>query len=194
MREQPRREPFGGAPAGVAGEDAVDVDAVDRGDAEPPPVDGRRVGDRADDHLAAHLAGIEQGREPGGGVDAGELAAVHARGDDGAGARPGPVDEGQRDVDGERAESDGDGAAGLGAGRGAQGADGEGGSHGRHASVRPRVERKPTGRGEVPSSARSAAMPPKAGESLKPWPENPASRTTFSAPGRGPTRGRLLAV
>lgn len=62
------------------------------------------------------------------------------------------------------------------------------------AAVRPTVDTKSMGWEEVPSSARSAAMSPKAGDSLKPWPENPASSTTLSAPGSGPISGRLLSV
>ena len=194
--EEPGGQPLGGTAGRVAGEDAVEVHAVDRGDTEPALVDGGRVGDGADDAPArAPREGPGRSASRTAASMARELAAVHARGDDDPGAGAGAVDQGQRNVDGERAEVGPDGAAGLGAGLGARGSRRRGGlSFMVIASVRPMVEMKSMGWGEVPSSARSAAMSPKAGESLKPWPEKPASRITFSAPGSGPTRGRLLSV
>nr|WP_233439523.1 hypothetical protein [Lentzea atacamensis] len=126
--EEPRRQPLGRAALGIAGEDAVDVDPVERGRAEPSVVDGRRVGDEAEQHLAAHLLRVEAASEPVERVDAGELTAVHAGGDHHAWARPAAVDQGHRDVRGERAQLGAHAAAHLGPRPGAQRADGEGGS------------------------------------------------------------------
>lgn len=62
------------------------------------------------------------------------------------------------------------------------------------AVVRPSVLMKSIGWAVRSSKARSAAMSPMAGESLKPCPEKLTSRMMTSDPGRGPTSGRVLPV
>ena len=110
---------------GVAGEDAVDVDAVQRGGVEPSPVHSRRIGHGTDHHLTGDVVRFQQLGEAGGGVEGNELAAVDTAGEHDPGAGAGAVDEDQGNVHRRGAEVGGQTPAGLLAGLGTQRTDGQ---------------------------------------------------------------------
>lgn len=105
---------------GVAGEDAVDIHAVQRGLAQATVVHARRGGHGADHHLAGDVVRLQQPAEAGGGVGADALATVDVAGQRDPRTGAGTVDQDQRDVHGRGTEVNGDGAGGLAARLGPQ--------------------------------------------------------------------------